>query len=73
MEEKGQGRYRTTFHMDRTSRTKIQGVVSPEGTADRQTLLAVGAAVCTINRPNQALPSRPHQKNGGIPKGAQPP
>ena len=63
MEEKGQGGYRTTFHMDQTSRAKAKGTVGPKGTAEGQTLLTVGAAGCTINRPNQALPLRPHQNS----------
>ena len=50
-----------------------QGVVGPKGPAEGQTLLAVGAAGCIIGRQDQSLPSRPHQKNGEIPKGAQPP
>ena len=73
MEEKDQRAYCTTFHINRASRAKTQGAVGPKGSAEGQTLLTVGAAGCTINRPNQSLPLRPYQKNGGIPKGAQPP
>ena len=72
MEEKGQVGYRTTFHMDQASHTQAKGAVDPEGTAEGQAKLAVGAAVGTIGRQDQTVPSRPHQKNGGIPKGAGP-
>ena len=59
MEEKGQRAYRTTFHMDQAISAKTQGAVGPEGAAEGQTLLTVGAAGCTIGSQNQSLPSRP--------------